>query len=593
MAVDLIRGLLRKGDRILRKKGLRSLFSQGLRFLRRHAGDRSFRKRLAVPEATLQDQCAQGRPDDPTISLLVPLYNSPDLFLEEMIRSVEGQSYRKWQLCLADGSNDGSVAREAKLREKAASDPRIRYLRLPGNLGISGNTNACLDLAEGTHVALLDHDDLLAPDALFEVAKVLREQQADFVYTDELCFYGSVRNIKSIQFKPDFAPDDLRSFNYIVHLAVFSRALLDRVGRFDPARNGSQDYDLFLRLTEKAGRIVHIPKVLYYWRVHPGSVSSDPSAKPYFLPAAKAALTDHLHRCGMSGEVGYTSETSIYRIRYDLKERPLISVVFLGPYGPATEAAAREIRTHSTYEAFEFLSYRFESGAPGPAKPFASACRVVPLSRDDWETAPEHLVALEAKGAVLVFLAPDLSVETPDWAEEMLMFCQRPDVGAVGACLLSRTGRIRSAGMVLGPKARILHIHRGASRLFPGYMSRLTYPNDVSAVSLACLMVSRNHYRSVDGILRYGREDLAAVDLCLQLKRLAPWTVFTPLAVFQRTRRQARKGRGATGGAASGPEAATLFQRWPELEDYRDPFYNPNLDPGRADFFVRRGGWPG
>ena len=233
---------------------------------------------------------------DITFSILVPLYNTPEQFLREMIDSVVAQTYGKWELCLADGSDSEHAYVETVV--KSYNDPRIKYERLSENLGISGNTNKCFEMATGDYIGLFDHDDILHPTALFEYMKVICGEDADYVYCDETTFSGrSIDHMITLHFKPDFAPDNLRANNYICHFSVFSKELVKECGTFRPEFDGSQDHDMILRLTRKARHIVHVPKILYYWRSHAGSVASDINAKSYAIDAAKNAVAAHLKEC--------------------------------------------------------------------------------------------------------------------------------------------------------------------------------------------------------------------------------------------------------------------------------------------------------
>ncbi|MCR5357967.1 MAG: glycosyltransferase, partial [Lachnospiraceae bacterium] len=240
---------------------------------------------------------------DITFSILVPLYDTPESFLKQMIDSVRAQTYKKWELCLADGSDDahGEVGRICK--EYAGKDERIRYKKLDENLGISGNTNKCLEMASGNFIGLFDHDDILHPCALYEYMKVLDEDEdTDYIYCDETTFKDdNIDKMITLHFKPDFAIDNLRANNYICHFSVFSRDLIDHTGLFRSEFDGSQDHDLILRLTHNAKHIVHVPKILYYWRSHAGSVASDINAKSYAIDAAKGAVAAHLTQCGFKG----------------------------------------------------------------------------------------------------------------------------------------------------------------------------------------------------------------------------------------------------------------------------------------------------
>ena len=350
-------------------------------------------------------------------SVLVPLYNTPERLLREMIDSVVAQSYPNWELCLADGSDDAHSYVGTIAMEYAERDDRIKYRKLTENKGISGNTNACIEMSTGDYIALFDHDDLLHPSALYEVACVIHDEDADFIYTDEDLFREHPSDGYSPHYKPDYAPDTLRSYNYITHLSVFSRELLGKVGGFRSEFDGSQDYDMILRLTERAEHIVHIPKVLYYWRNHAGSVASDVSVKPYTMVSAKKALMEHLDRVGLKGEVEDSSVLTTYRIRYELKGMPLVSVVVKD--GPNRSECVRVIREKSRYSNFEVVHEGMANG--------------------DYILLVNDMVA-------------DVS---SDWIEQMLMFAQREDVGVVGGMMRYTDGSVCSAGKILGVRGTV------------------------------------------------------------------------------------------------------------------------------------------
>ena len=324
-------------------KVLRSLRRDGLRATARKirqklAERRRRRKRRYVDlskipvEQRVREECTCF---DRSIkfSILVPLYNTPVPFLDEMIASVVGQTYSHWELCLADGSDDahGEVCRAVtRWRDK---DPRILYRKLDRNLGISENTNACLDMATGEYIALFDHDDILHPSALFEMMQAICGQGADYVYTDEATFESpDIRKLITCHFKPDFAPDNLRANNYICHFSAFSREVLEKTGRFRREYDGSQDHDMILRLTANARNVVHIPKLLYFWRSHPKSVAMDISSKTYAIEAGKHAVQDNIRASGYQAKVESSRAfPTIYRIRYRLREEEPEKVSILIP----------------------------------------------------------------------------------------------------------------------------------------------------------------------------------------------------------------------------------------------------------------------
>ena len=312
-------------------------------------------QRALYTEEELEHQKCVSFPNAVTFSILVPLYNTPEKFLREMIESVTTQTYGKWQLCLADGSDADHGDVEQICREYMALDERICYRKLEKNLGISGNTNACIEMATGEYIALFDHDDLLHPSALYEMMMAICRQQADFIYTDEDLFRETPADAYCPNYKPDFAPDTLRSYNYICHFTAFSRELLDQVGGFRSEFDGSQDYDIILRLTEKAKHVVHIPKVLYYWRNHADSTASDVSAKPYTMTAAKKALTEHLQRVGLKGEVSDAAAPTTYRIKYEIVGEPLVSIIVYRPEGDEnTQRCMKSIQEKTLYKNYSY-----------------------------------------------------------------------------------------------------------------------------------------------------------------------------------------------------------------------------------------------
>ena len=466
-------------------------------------------------------------------SVLVPLYNTPERLLREMIDSVREQIYPNWELCLADGS-DADHEYVGKICEAYANeDSRIRYQKLDENKGISGNTNACIEMSTGDYIALFDHDDLLHPAALYEVFNAIYSEGADFIYTDETMFYETPADAYSPHYKPDFAPDTLRSYNYITHFSVFSRALMDRVGMFRSEFDGSQDYDMILRLTERAKKIVHIPKILYYWRNHPGSVASDVSVKPYTMVSARKALAEHLKRVGLKGTVEDSSVLTTYRIQYEIKGTPLVSILFdEHPLRECIEA----IKNITSYPNYEIVT--------------------------DGRVNGEYVLSLSD------FVRPT----TPDWIEQMLMFAQREDVGAVGGLIRYADGSVYSAGKIIGVNGTAGDAHHRFPEEHEGYKFRLTLAQNYSAVSSACMMVRRDIWE------RYGAFDaamgpLADVDFCLRLREEGYLVVWTPYAKMVTQENKKRK--------AWNSLRKKFHEKW---GDKKDPYYNPNLTLLRGSF---------
>lgn len=438
------------------------------------------------------------------ISILVPLWNNQREFQVEMLDSVMNQTYQNWELCLADGSDAEHGYIEEICKEYAArANGRIVYHKLEKNGGISGNTNECFKLATGTYIGLFDQDDVLHPSALYEYVKVINEQGADYIYCDETTFKGnSIDNMITLHFKPDFAPDNLRANNYICHFSVFSRELLEGTELFRSGFDGSQDHDMILRLTANAKKVVHVPKLLYYWRSHKTSVASDINAKPYAIAAAKGAVADHLTRCGFKNfEIKSTRAfDTIFEIKYEIRSEDKISILI--PNKDHVEDLRRcidSIKERSTYSNYEIIV--IENNSTGKAVfDYYDTIRkqknitVVTYTGAFNYAKINNFGAGYATGKYLLLLNNDTQVISMNWMESMLMYAQRPDVGAVGAKLYYGDRTIQHAGVVIGLGAHRTagHTHYKINYDNLGYMGRLCYAQNVSAVTGACLMVRKS-----------------------------------------------------------------------------------------------------
>ncbi|MBR5337731.1 MAG: glycosyltransferase [Lachnospiraceae bacterium] len=494
----------------------------------------------------------------PKFSVLVPLFNTPEDFLYEMIMSVLGQTYENLELCLGDGSDPSHAYVERVCTVLGEKDSRIIYKKFETNDGISDNTNKCLDLAGGDYICLLDHDDILHPDALFEYARAINENDADFLYCDEVIFKrGNIDWIHMAFLKPDFAPDNLRSCNYITHFVCFKRSLAEGEEKLlRPEFDGSQDHDLILRLTSGAGHIVHIPKVLYYWRAHSGSVAGDLSVKDYAVDAGIRAVAAHLREKGFEGaEITSTPEVRThYRIRYPLMGRPLVSVIVKACENEgAPEQCISSVKAGTSYDNFE----------------------VVVLENSSREALEEALSG--AKGEYLVFLDGSCEIISSDWLEEMLMFAQRDDVGAVGAKVRYPDGSIAHAGIVLGmgPEGLAGYVFQGTPKGAIGFLGTLTYARNVSAVSSACMMVSRKKFEAVGGFdaefMGVEEDILRDVSFCLKLRQQRYLNVFTPFAEVCVVSQWGRLF------STHGELTHVFREKWGGVIAAGDPYYNPNL----------------
>ena len=616
--------LIRQKDRLVNCGGPKGVIHKLGYKKRERAAMRQFGTE-SFPDA---DQAAAERaaffPRMVKISILVPLWNNKREFQTEMLDSVMNQTYQNWELCLADGSDEehsyiGDICRE--YAEK--SQGRIVYKHLEKNGGIAGNTNACLELATGEYIGLLDQDDILHPSVLYEYVKAINEQGADYLYCDETTFKGSdINKMLTMHFKPDYAPDNLRANNYICHFSVFARGLLDGKELFRTKYDGSQDHDMILRLTDNARKIVHVPKLMYYWRSHSGSVASGIDAKPYATQAAKGAVAEHLRKHGFEHfkiESTRAFET-IFRIRYQVIGTPKITIVI--PNKDHVEDLRRcvtSIVEKSTYDNYEIIIVEnnstteeiksYYSQLLGYDYSQAIACNSSGLETDGGVLSSEdgkitivtyrgvfnysavnNLGVRYATGEYILLLNNDTEVITVNWMEELLMYAQRSDVGAVGAKLYYGDKTIQHAGVVIGLGAHRTagHTHYKQHRQNLGYMGRLCYAQDVTAVTGACLLVKKCLYEEVGGLDENFTISLNDVDLCLKLREKGLLNVFTPFAeLFHHE--SASRGLDDQGEKAEryNRESERFREKWKEALEAGDPYYNPNFSLDRSDYSLK------
>lgn len=533
------------------------------------------------------------------VSVLTPLWNTPENFLREMIESVQAQTYQNWELCLADGSDDAHAYVGEICREYAAKDSRIVYKKLEKNGGIAENTNRCLEMATGEFVAPFDHDDLLHPCVLYEYVKVINEKDADYIYCDEATFKnGDVNQMITMHFKPDYAIDNLRANNYICHFSMFDKKLLEGTELYRTKFDGSQDHDMILRLTDKARNVVHVPKLLYYWRQHAGSVSSGVEAKPYVVESARGAVADHLRRHGFANFKITSTRAfeTIFKITYEIIGEPKISIII--PNKDHVEDLRRCITSiieKSTYDNYEIIVVEnnsetreifayYEELANNPA------VKIITYKGDFNYSAINNLGVSEASGEYVLLLNNDIQIITVNWMEELLMYAQRPDVGAVGAKLYYPDKTIQHAGVVIGLGAHRTagHVHYRQKRENLGYMGRLCYAQNMSAVTGACLLVKKALYEEAGGLDESFAVSLNDVDFCLKLRRLGYLNVFTPFAEAYHYE-SASRGSDMTGEAAAryNAESARFRENWKAELEAGDPYYNPNFSLDKSDFSLR------
>lgn len=532
----------------------------------------------------------------PRLSIVIPAFRTPERFLAAMLDSLLAQTYTNWEVCVADGSPKGEGV-ERVLKRYAIKDERIRYVILGENKGIAGNTNAAIEMATGDFVVLADHDDTLAPDALFECVKAInKDPEIDVVYTDEDKLDIDGGELFEPHFKPDFSPDLLTSVNYICHLFVVNHELLLEVGGFRQEFDGAQDYDFILRCTEKARKICHIPKALYHWRCHQDSTSSNPESKLYAFEAGARAVKAHYDRLNIpvrSVEKGI--DYGIYHTTFEIPGDPLVSVIIPNKdHSADLDLSMRSLIERSTYQNLEFIIVENNSTDPETfayyekiQKEFESV-HVVTWEREFNYSAINNFGVSFAKGEYLLFLNNDTELINPDSIKEMLGYCQREDVGITGVRLLYSDDTIQHAGVVVGFGGIAGHTFIGLHKAESSYFNQAMCARNYSAVTAACMMSKRSLFDKVGGF----SEDLAVafndIDYCMKIRSLNKLVVYAPYALFYHYESKSR-------GLEDTPEKVERFNReirkfsekWPDILRDGDPYYNPNLTLRKSNFALR------
>lgn len=544
----------------------------------------------------LDRQRQEKLPYEPLLSIAIPAYKTPERYLKEMLDSILDQTYSNWEVCIADGSPRGQSL-ERVLKKYAQKDSRIRYQILGENLGIAGNTNAAIDMARGDFLVLADHDDTLPAHALYEVAAAVNSHpDCQVIYSDEDKLDMDGKALFDPHFKPDFNPDLLTSVNYICHLFVVRMDLLNQVGRFRQEFDGAQDYDFIFRCTEAAGEIVHIPKVLYHWRCHQNSTASNPESKRYAFEAGARAIMAHYKRVGIEAlSVEKGVDYGIYHTRFKIQGEPLISVVIPNKdHHMDLDTCIRSIVEKSTYQNLEFIVVENNSTDPQTFSYYETLqkelpnVRVVTWEREFNYSAINNFGAGFAKGEYLLLLNNDTELSEPDSIREMLGFCQREDVGIVGARLLYADDTIQHAGVVVGFGGIAGHTFIGLHKAENSYFHRAMCAQDYSAVTAACMMTKKSVFQQVGGLSTELAVAFNDIDYCMKVRSLGKLVVYAPYAVLYHYESKSR-------GLEDTPEKVKRFNRevamfikkWPDIIQNGDPYYNPNLTLRKSNFALR------
>lgn len=535
-----------------------------------------------------------------SFSIVIPVYETPDNYLRELLDSLLNQTYPYFKICIADGSRKGFDKKKV-LSEYASKDKRVRFEILGENRGIAGNTNAALDMATGDFIVLCDHDDVVPETALYECARSLSETpECDCLYTDEDKLDVDGGGIFDPHFKPDFNIDLLRSVNYICHLFVFRREMISsgKVGKFSPEFDGAQDYDFIFRITENSRCIKHVPKILYHWRCHMNSTASNPESKLYAFEAGARAIKAHYERVHPEIKVAKIEkgeDYGIYHTYFEVGEEPLISVVI--PNKDHTEDLDTAIRSlmKGNYKNLEFIVVENNSTLDktwdyyGDIQKEFPNVKVVKYEEKGFNFSRINNFGVRyASGRYILFMNNDVGMINPDSMTEMLGYCQRDDVGIVGCKLLYEDDSIQHAGVVIGFGGIAGHTFIGLYDYQKSYFHRAVTAQDYSAVTAACLMTKRDVFDSVGGF----SEELAVafndIDYCLKVRSTDKLVVYNPYATFHHYESKSR-------GLEDTPEKVDRFNRevakfmkkWPEILEKGDPYYNPNLTLRKSNFSLR------
>lgn len=519
----------------------------------------------------------------PKISIVVPMYNTPEKYFKELLESITEQTYENWELCLADGSPEKAEYLEDLIQPLG---DKIKYKLLSENKGISGNSNEALKLATGDFIALLDHDDIIPKFALYEIVKTINENpDVDFIYTDEDKILEENEKRISPHFKQDYAIDTLRSYNYICHFSIFKKELMDKLGGFNSEFDGSQDYDLILRATEQAKHIVHIPKILYNWRISSTSVASGAAAKPYAYEAAKRAILASIERHGIQGaKVEDSRIIGLYKVTYPVKGEPKISIII--PNKDHKKDLKRCIKSilKSTYKNYEIIIVENNSIEKNIFKYYKKLEKNPNIKIEKCEMSIfnysklNNYGASKANGEYFVFLNNDTKIITNNWLETIISNCQREEIGAIGAKLIYKNKRIQHAGVVLNLTGTAGHVNWNEKENNPGYFGRIMIQQNVSAVTGALLGVSKKTFDQVNGFDETFPIAYNDVDFCLKIQDIGKLITYNPYIEAYHYESQSR-GYEDTEEKQKRlkKEENKLKKKWKKYFDVTDKYYSPNL----------------
>lgn len=588
--------------RYYNNNGLKSFINHGLKklFEMTMGGNDSryenWMKLNDVTEEQLEFQRNQVFENGVKFSIIVPLYNTPLNFLDELVKSVMAQTYPNWQLCLADGSNNNKVGEHVMSHiDDGSYQGRITYKHLVDNGGIAENTNEALKLAVGEYIILVDHDDMLSPDALYEMMVQIDEHGAEVIYSDEDKIDIKGNDRYEPYFKSDFNIDLLCSNNYICHLFCVKKEIADKVGGFDSRFDGAQDHDFILKCVSEVDKVYHIPKILYHWRMHKNSTAENPESKLYAFKNGKKAVKKYFDNKGIEVEMEDGLQFGQYHARHIVQGKPLVSIIIPNKDHTRDLDMCLKSIVRNTYDNYEVIVVENNSTEPETEEYYKNITNVCPKAKVIRWPAEFNFSKInnfgvkEAKGEYLLFLNNDIEAINNDWLDRMLGFCQREDVGIVGAQLLYPDGIIQHAGVVIGFGEIAGHAFVGLHPDECKAFGRAMLTQDYSAVTAACLLTKKEIFDKVGGFDEEFKVAFNDIDYCLRVRELDKKVVYNSFAALTHYESKSR-------GAEDTPEKKQRFadeirmfqERWADILRDGDPYYNVNLALDRADFAIRQ-----
>ena len=582
-----------KGIRILINEGYRSLYWNCRQYVYRNQRKQNDYERWILmnepDKIELEEQKTLSKifKYRPLISIIMPVYNPPASILEEAIKSVLEQTYDNWELCLVDGNSGDDI--KSIIKKLAQKNSRIKVKYLEFNLGISDNSNIALKLANGEFIALLDHDDLLAPFALFEVVKSLNEiPDSDFIYSDKDLVTEDGKIRFNPLFKPDWSPEIMLSANYLSHLCIIRKSLIDKVGDFLPDTDGAQDWDLFLRIAEKKPRIIHISKILYHWRESNTSCAQrGAEAKPYIFEAQRIAVQNHLQRRGLLGNVVLNPSGKL-RVKWTITYNTKISIIIPSRDINLLNTCVESVLDISTYKNFEIII--IDTGIEADENPWYyqkisgdPRIKIIKYGATFNYSAVNNMGVRHSVGDVLLFLNDDTEVMTSDWLEEMMGWIEQQDIGVVGAKLLRPDGAIQHAGVVIGLTGFAGHPFAGGYENYMGPFGSTEWYRNYLAVTGACMMIRRDVFDEASGFNETFVLCGSDVELCLRIRKKGYRIVYTPFAKLKHHEAASR------GNCVPSQDFRVSYEHYKPFLEKGDPYYNLNLSLRYTIPHIKRG----